>query len=194
MIYVPTHVFFTKGVGHHKEHLQSFEVALRKAGIEHLNLVSVSSIFPPNCKIVSRERGLEMLRPGQIVFTVLARNDTNEPHRMIAASVGLAVPADRTNYGYLSEHHSFGQNENEAGDYAEDLAATMLATTLNIPFDPERNYDERKEVYRMSGKIINSRNTTQTARGQKDVWTTVIAAAVFCFASNSRPFPTLDQK
>jgi arginine decarboxylase len=179
---VPTHVFFTKGVGRHSERLQSFEIALRQAGIQHCNLVQVSSIFPPHCKIISKERGVDLLRPGQIVFTVMARNDSNEPHRMIAASVGLAVPADRSAYGYLSEHHTYGQNETQAGDYAEDLAATMLATTLGIDFDPQKNYDERKEVYRMSGKIVNSRSITQTARGHKDgLWTTVVAAAVLLF-------------
>jgi arginine decarboxylase len=178
-------VFFTKGVGVHREKLQSFEIALRKAGIAHCNLVAVSSIFPPQCKIITRADGLKLIRPGQIVFTVMARQDTNEPHRMTAASVGLAVPADRTNYGYLSEHHGFGQNERQAGDYAEDLAATMLATTLGIEFDPDRNYDERKEVYRMSGKIVQSRSITQTARGATDGrWTSVIAAAVFLFEEN----------
>ncbi len=177
---VPKKIFFTKGVGRHKEKLQSLELALRKAGIEKCNLVRVSSIFPPNCKIVSRAQGLKLLAPGQIVFCVMSTNETNEPHRMISASVGLAVPAEPNNYGYLSEHHANGETDETSGDYSEDLAASMLASTLGIEFDPERNYDERKEIYRMSGKIVTSRNTTQSARGDKNgLWSTVIAAAVF---------------
>src|SRR5439155_674983 len=43
---VPNKVFFTKGVGVHKERLASFELALRAAGVTHRNLVLVSSIFP----------------------------------------------------------------------------------------------------------------------------------------------------
>jgi len=70
---VPKYMFFTKGVGMHKQRLQSFEIALRKAGIEKFNLVRVSSIFPPNCKIISREKGLAMLKPGQIVYCVMAQ-------------------------------------------------------------------------------------------------------------------------
>jgi arginine decarboxylase len=177
---VPKKIFFTKGVGRHKEKLQSLELALRKAGIEKCNLVRVSSIFPPNCKIVSRAQGVKLLEPGQIVFCVMSTNETNEPHRMISASVGLAVPAEPNNYGYLSEHHANGETDQTSGDYSEDLAASMLASTLGIEFDPEKNYDERKEIYRMSGKIVTSRNTTQSARGDKNgLWSTVVAAAVF---------------
>ncbi|MDP6924968.1 MAG: arginine decarboxylase, pyruvoyl-dependent [Candidatus Scalindua sp.] len=177
---VPKKVFFTKGVGRHKEKLQSLELALRKAGIEKCNLVRVSSIFPPNCKIVSRAQGTKLLEPGQIVFCVMSTNETNEPNRMISASVGLAVPAEPNNYGYLSEHHANGETDETSGDYSEDLAASMLASTLGIEFDPEKNYDERKEIYRMSGKIVTSRNTTQSARGDKNgLWSTVVSAAVF---------------
>lgn len=179
-IMVPKYVFFTKGVGIHREKLASFESALRDAGIEKYNLVRVSSIFPPECRIISRQRGKEMLRPGQIVFCVLAEAATNEPGRLVAASIGLAVPADGDQYGYLSEHHSFGETDEKAGDYAEDLAATMLATTLGLEFDPESAYDERKEIYRMSRKIVRSQNITQSARCDKHGrWTTCLAAAVF---------------
>ncbi|UJS16584.1 MAG: arginine decarboxylase, pyruvoyl-dependent [Candidatus Jettenia sp.] len=177
---IPRLVFFTKGVGKHKDKLQSFELALRKAGIEKCNLVRVSSIFPPNCKIITREQGVAMLKAGQVIFCVMSENSTSEPNRMISSSVGMAVPSEHAHYGYLSEHHAFGETEEKSGDYAEDLAATMLASTLGIEFDPAKNYDERKEIYRMSGKIVKTRNITQAARGDKNgLWTTVVAAAVF---------------
>jgi len=177
---IPKKVFFTKGVGKHKEKLQSLELALRKAGIEKCNLVKVSSIFPPNCKIMSRAQGVKLIKPGQIAFCVMSINSTNEPNRMISASVGLAVPAEPNHYGYLSEHHAYGETDEKSGDYAEDLAASMLASTLGIEFDPEKNYDERKEIFRMSGKIVKTRNTTQSAIGDKrGLWSTVVAAAVF---------------
>lgn len=177
---MPKYVFFTKGAGKHKDKLQSFELALRKAGIEKYNLVRVSSIFPPKCKIITTIKGQAMLDDGEIVFCVMSENSTNEPNRMVSASIGLAVPSEPNHYGYLSEHHAFGETDEKAGDYAEDLAASMLATTLGIEFDPAKNYDERKEIYRMSGQIIKSRNTTQSAIGDKTgLWTTVVAAAIF---------------
>ncbi|HUU10110.1 MAG TPA: arginine decarboxylase, pyruvoyl-dependent [Phycisphaerae bacterium] len=177
---VPKSVFFTKGVGIHREKLASFEAALRDAKIEKYNLVRVSSIFPPQAKVIPCKRGIERLRPGQIVFCVMADTATNEPGRLMAASIGLAVPADGKQYGYLSEHHSFGETDEKAGDYAEDLAATMLATTLGLEFDPESAYDERKEIYRISGKIVRTQNITQSARCHKNgLWTTCIACATF---------------
>ena len=179
---VPRRIFFTKGVGKHKERLTSFELALRDAGIASQNLVRVSSIFPPNCKLISRTQGLKYLHHGEVVFTVVAENSTREPHRLMAASIGVAIPADRNTYGYLSEHHSFGETEDQAGDYAEELAAEMLATTLDVEFDPDRSWDEKKEIYRISNKIVRTANVTQSAIGDKrGLWTTVLASAVMIF-------------
>jgi arginine decarboxylase len=177
---VPKKVFFVKGVGVHKDRLASFELALRDAGIQQCNLVYVSSIFPPGCKIIPAEEGKKYLRPGQITYCVMARNETNEPNRLISAAVGLAVPADKEAYGYLSEHHAYGEKGAVAGEYAEDLAATMLATTLGVPFDPNQAWDERKQVYMASGNIFKTSHVCQSAEGNKDgLWTTVLAAAVF---------------
>jgi arginine decarboxylase len=182
---IPKLVFFTKGVGVHKEYLESFELALRDAGIQKCNIVNVSSILPPGCKLISRDKGLQLLSPGEITFCVMARNTTNEPNRMIAASVGMAAPADKESYGYLSEHHSFGETDEKAGEYAEDLAATMLATTMGIQFDINMAWNERKQIYETSGLIIKTSNITQSARGHKDgLWTTVVAAAVFLGEGN----------
>lgn len=177
---IPKKVFFTRGVGRHKERLESFELALRDAGVEKFNLVRVSSIFPPGCKVVSREVGLRQLAPGEIVFCILSENQSNEPRRLLAASVGYAIPRDKNAYGYLSEHHSFGERDEQAGDYAEDLAASMLATTLGLDIDPDKAYDERKQVWKLSGQIVKTKNITQSAVVGKDgKWTTVLAAAVF---------------
>jgi len=172
-------MYLTKGVGRHKERLASVEMALRRAGIAPFNLVKVSSIFPPGCKIISRKEALKELKPGQVVHTVMSEISTREPHRLISASVGIAIPKDRNQYGYLSEHHATGQTDSIAGDYAEDLAAEMLATILDLDFDPDSNYDEKKEIWRISGKIIRTRNVTQSAIGNKNgLWTSCIAAAV----------------
>ena len=178
-MFVPTRIFLTKGVGKHRERLSSFELALRSAGIASCNLVRVSSIFPPHCKLISRTEGLKQLRPGQVTFVVLSENSTREPHRLIAASIGLALPADKSMYGYLSEHHSFGETEDRAGEYAEELAAEMLATTLDVEFDPDLNWDEKKEIYRISNKIVRTMNITQSAVGDKrGLWSTVLTAAI----------------
>lgn len=176
----PKRAFLTKGFGVHKHRLASFELALRDAQIEKFNLVSVSSILPPNCKIIPKDEGVKQLGAGEIVHCVLARNDTNEPHRLVAAAVGTAVPVNEENYGYISEHHSYGEDKETAGEYAEDLAATMLATTLGIEFDIDSAWQDRENVYKTSGHIIDTTHYCQTAHGDPEgKWTTVVAALVF---------------
>lgn len=176
--FVPKRIFFTHGVGHHRESLRSFEIALRHAGIEKCNLVHVSSILPPHCQIISPEEGLKYLEPGQVVFCVLARSTSNEPHRLLASSIGCAIPADPEKYGYLSEHHAFGQTEEEAGDYAEDLAASMLATSMGLTFNDDDSWDEKEQHWKISGEIVETLNETATAVVEQHGYTTVVSAAV----------------
>jgi arginine decarboxylase len=182
MALVPKEMIFTKGMGQHRHNLQSFELALRQAGIAHCNLVRVSSIFPPGCKIIPRKAGLKKLQPGQITHVVLAEARTDEPGRLLAAGIGLALPAGGEKYGYISEHHGFGMTARKCADLVEDMAASMLASTLGIEFDPDTAYDERREIYRMSGQIVRTQAVVQTAKAEKNgLWTTVLAAAVFIY-------------
>jgi arginine decarboxylase len=177
--FVPKKIFLTSGSGTHRERLSAFEMALRDARIARYNLVNVSSIFPPHCKLVEREEGLDELTPGQITFAVLSRLETNEPSRLIAASIGVAIPKETNQFGYLSEHHAYGQNEQVAGDYAEDLAASMLATILGVPFNPDTAWDEQRAQWQVSGKIVKTTNVTKTAEGPEDgKWVSVVTAAV----------------
>jgi arginine decarboxylase len=178
---IPTKAFLTKGVGEHKDKLASFELALRNAGIEKCNLVYVSSILPPHCELLTKDEGVKMLKAGQITFCVMARSETNEPNRLVSSAIGLATPADSNHHGYISEHHGYGETEKKAGEYAEDLAATMLASTLGIEFDPNTAWEEREQVYKASGQIFKTTHNCQSAAGNADgLWTTTVSAVVFC--------------
>src|ERR687891_2189517 len=165
--YLPKVMFFTKGKGIHKDYLTSFQLALNDAQISDVNLVSVSSIMPSQCRIVSVQEGRRHIIPGQIVFSVMARSATNEPNRLIASSIGLARPSNNNHYGFLSEHHSTGETAQKAGDYAEDMAMEMLATTMGLPNDDSLTWDEKQEQWRLSGKIYKTQNFTQSAEGHK---------------------------
>lgn len=180
-MFVPKKMFFTKGVGHHRYELRSFEMALRDAGIEKSNLVYVSSIYPPECKTISRAEGIKEIVPGMITFAVMARSTSNEPRRLVASSIGCALPSNSSDYGYLSELHTFGKTEKEAGDEAEDLAAAMIATTFGIEFDEDKSWDEKEESFCLHDKIYKTMNVTQSAVVEKGGYTTTIAAAVLLF-------------
>jgi arginine decarboxylase len=186
MFPLPSRVFLTRGVGTHRQQLSAFEYALRDADIEQQNLVSVSSILPPRCELVSRETGITTLSPGEITFCVMARAETNEPGRCITAGIGLARPKDSAHYGYIAEHHGFGMSEPETNEYVEDLAATMLASTLGI----DAAWDERKSVYEMSNLIVDTQSIAAAIQGAPSGdWTCVVAVAVFLFAPGRSPSP-----
>jgi arginine decarboxylase len=190
MFPIPKCVFLTRGIGVHRHLLTAFEYALRDADIEQQNLVTVSSILPPHCELITPTAGVATMSPGEITFCVMARAETNESGRRIAAGIGLARPKDPAHYGYISEHHGFGMTEAEIRDYVEDLAATMLASTLGIEFDPSAAWDERKRVYEMSDLIVDSLSVTAAAEGASNGdWTCAVAAAVFRFAPPTRTQP-----
>jgi arginine decarboxylase len=175
----PSRIFLTRGIGRHKEKLASFELALREAGISPHNLVKISSIYPPHCRLISREEGLTYLNPGQILHLVMSECATDEAHRWIAAAIGVARPNTPDHYGYLAEYHSFGQDAHEAGHHAEDLAAFMLATIVGQDFDLSEIWEEEKNVYRISDTLeMTTQSVTQTGQGEADLWTTALAAAV----------------
>jgi len=175
---LPSKIFLTRGQGRHKEKLVSFEMALREAGIAPFNLVRVSSIYPPRCRFVSKETGLKLLEPGQILFVVLSENATDEPRGLISASIGMAVPDDPSRYGYLAEHSDFGKSEKETGRHTEYLAAEMLATKLGEKLREPDGGKPTKAFKISNGLSLKTRSVTQTARGESGLWTTALAAAV----------------
>lgn len=156
---IPKKLFFTSGVGRHEDRLASFGMALRDAGIECLNLVTVSSIVPPGCLIIPKKEGISELNPGEIVFVVLSRNSSGDAGRLISTSIGCALPDDVSRFGYLAEHHIFDKNGEETLKYACGIAAKMCA---NLPGDTDI-------------RIAGIAKDAVADHG----WTTVICAAVF---------------
>ena len=176
---VPKNIFLTKGIGVSREKLTSFELALRDAGIASLNLIEVSSILPPNCSFVNKEEGSKSLYPGQIVPVVLARSDSNKVGDLVSSGVGVAVPRDKSDYGYLSEHHCIGMDNLQMEEYVEDLAAEMLATTCGLEFDPDASWDEKRELWSIDNRIVKTRSEVQTGVvNSEGHWTTTIVAEV----------------
>jgi arginine decarboxylase len=175
---VPSKVFLVRGQGRHKEKLVSFEKALREAGIAPFNLVRVSSIYPPHCRFVSKAAGLKLLKPGQILFVVLSENATDEPGRLITASIGVAVPDDPSHYGYLAEHSDIGKSQRETGLHTEYLAAEMLATKLGMKLKEPPPGKPSSSFHVSNGLALKTRSMTEAATGEAGLWTTALAAAV----------------
>ncbi len=155
-ILIPKKVFFVSGAGKHKDPLVSFELALRDAGIEKFNLVPVSSILPPGCEFVDKKEGLSQLKPGQIVFTVMAKYTSNEKGKKIFASIAAAKPEDETKNGYVAEHS--GEWYEGASDHAEEIASYLVESAFNTKATKKLSVHKVAEV---------------------EDYTTVVSAAVF---------------
>lgn len=177
---IPKELFLTKGKGVHVHRLQSFELALRDAGIETCNLVPVSSIIPPKCNIISREEGIQKIKPGQITFCVLAIHRTKRAGQQIGASIGLARPKNRKSHGYIAEYHQNNCSSDTIQKQAEDLAFRMLSTTIGFSEEKEIEKSEQKKRSFQSNYELKS-VFEYDSDTMKDHWTTVLAAAVFLF-------------
>lgn len=178
-MYVPTGVFWAKGFGSHPNEIASFEMALRAARIAAFNLVPVSSIFPPPCRIVTRSQGLKRLKPGQIVHCVLSKVSSREPGQRLAASIGFAIPSDIDAYGCFFEHQATGKLAGKAGRYAADLSAEMLATLRGVRIVQSWSPERRRKAWLASGKIKRAMNVTQKTTAEAgNVYTTAVVAAV----------------
>src|SRR3989344_286771 len=129
---VPRFAFFVSGTGKHDDRLQAFDKALLSAGPLAHNLVTVSSILPAGCKIITPEEGFKLLTPGQITFCVMAKQDSNKKGKIASASVGMIRPGDSYQYGYISEFNATDKTEDEAKQIAERLAKEMYMAKLGI--------------------------------------------------------------
>jgi arginine decarboxylase len=182
---VPKRVFLAKGVGVGEKQLTSRELAMTDAGIEKVNLIKASSIIPPGCQFISPNEGKEMLRIGQMTFAIMAETSTNEPHKLIAAAIGVAKPEDENEYGFFTEieqEEGYGKTEEKASEEVMELAVHNLALSWRAPFNPKEDYDPQKKLYRIKNKNVRVSHLTQTSFGDKDgLYTTVFVAAVFLF-------------
>ena len=157
---LPRKFFLTKGIGRHRDELSSFALALENASIGKFNLVKVSSIIPPKCEFLSKEKGTQLLKPGQIVYCVLAENKTNQKDKFIAVGMGIALPKNLKDIGYVMEYASSKYSESEIGTYAENSARDMLSEQLGI-------------------NVLKSMHITHSAKEQDSLWTTTVVATVF---------------
>lgn len=137
---LPKYAFLIAGTGKHIDRLQAFDQALLDAGPLTHNIVAVSSIIPSGCKIISAKKGFSMLAPGQIVFCVMARQETNRRKGFASASIGVVKTKKSKKFGYISEYHGNATSKLQAENTAKRLAIEMLAVKLNTTvkkLDPE---------------------------------------------------------
>jgi len=112
-----TKVAATTGNAEGSTPLNAFDNALLAAGIGNVNLVKVSSIFPPAAEVVSLPR----IKPGAIVPSAYAAVTSEVPGEVVAAAVGWALPDDPAKNGIIMEFHDKATREE-----AERMIVQML--------------------------------------------------------------------
>ena len=132
---IPRKLCLTRGVGVHPDTMPGH--CARRASPSSARCAS--SIFPPHRQIVPREEGP----------AAATRRDRPDRHaecratagRRIAARIGVARTDRPRQVRNDSEHHTYGRPSMEAGDYAEDLAATMRprSVSVSMPKDSSGN-------------------------------------------------------
>jgi arginine decarboxylase len=185
MSFIPRRLFFTAGVGQHELERVALQHAMRQAGVSQCNLVKVSSILPPETQIITRAEGVRLLRPGNIVFAIIAQAQTNEPHQRITPAIAWANPDKRGVPGFIAEVEedlAKGKSEETAADQVGEEAITILAETLRVKVDPKRKWDRRKRTTRIGrtnvgiGYLAASTEGPEERDGQNDFAAAVVIA------------------
>ena len=182
--FVPEKVFFFKLKWFHEDELVSFELALRDAGVEMFNFVPVSSIYPPNCEVVDYQEWIKYLKPGQIVFCVMARYSSNKPGEKIFSSVWCAFPKDKSKWWYFTEYHGTisGLKQKIENDKKIKTAIDFFGVNLEWEIDWWK-YAEQSARYMLETgfeqEVESSQSIYQEAIVPENKWATVLSIAVF---------------
>jgi hypothetical protein len=67
------------------------------------------AFFRRAAKSYQKKKVSRLSNQGRSYLQFTNREGTNEPNRQVAASVGVAILAEPSMHGYLSEHHSCGE-------------------------------------------------------------------------------------
>jgi arginine decarboxylase len=143
---MPTRVFFTSGTAVHTTQRGAMQRAMNDAGVGECNLVKTSSVIPPGCEIITRERGLRLLRAGNIVHAVIAQGQTSEPHQRVTPALCWAQPEDSELPGYIAEVEedlTMGKNPKTATDEAGEALLTIMAEKAAARVDARKLWAER---------------------------------------------------
>ena len=102
---MPTRYFLASGASDGYTPLNAFDGALLQAGIGNTNIVKMSSIVPPHCKLVAPIA----LPPGALVPTAYAAITSDVPGEIISAGIAVALPEDENQNGLIMEYSAKGE-------------------------------------------------------------------------------------
>lgn len=183
LAFVPTRVFFTAGRGVHEHERVAVQHALREAGVADCNLVKVSSVLPPGVRVIDRAEAEKLLKPGNVVFAVIAQAVTQEPHQRLSVGVGWAIPDKPGVPGYISEveeEQAKGLGGEAATAEVGATALRLLAERLRAKIDAGTLWEWHKGGVAIGRVKVQTGALTQTVVGDEKGWyTAAVALAVY---------------
>lgn len=159
MAWVPTRVFMTAGVGVHELERVAVQHAMRDAGVADSNMIKVSSVMAPGLRIISREEGIRLLRPGNMVCAVIAQGQTDQPHQRVTPALAWAQPEKKGVPGYIAEVEedlAKGMSEATATKQVGEEVLELMAMRLRVKIDAERLWENRgrERMVRIGGTRV----------------------------------------
>lgn len=154
--FVPTKVCWVKGVGTHKEDKNARDAASRAAGIGKMNLVSVTSILPPDIKEITVEEFKGLVKPGQIVYAIHGVCESNVPGQKVIMGMGRCRPWEKTKAGYVSEIYEHpGIQEDVIKQRVETMALQIFADENFVGgFAAENMWKPGQTTYKVGGHTV----------------------------------------
>jgi arginine decarboxylase len=157
--------------------------ALRQAGVADCNLVKVSSVLPPGVRLIDRAEAEQLLRPGNVVFAVIAQAVTQEPHQRLSVGVGWAIPDKPGVPGYVAEveeEQGHGMSAEACADEVGATAIRLLAERLRVKCDAETLWKKRKSGLALGRTRVLADSLTETVVGdEQGRYTAAVALAVY---------------
>lgn len=123
----PKHVLVGSGRGEGNYPLLAFDLGLQDAGVGNLNLMRVTSVFPPRAELHFIEYNDPHLpEPGALTPCVYSRHDGSHGD-LIGCAIAVGIPDDPQFNGLIFETSGFGPGDQFAKDATSMVEQAMIA-------------------------------------------------------------------
>lgn len=189
LIFIPARVFFVSGTATHQLERVALQRAMREAGVADCNLVKVSSLIPPEARIIPSAEGRRLLHPGNIVHAVIAQAQTNEPHQRISTAIAWAKPDRLDVPGYIAELEedlAKGKSAATAEMTVGEEALEIMAMRLRTKVDAKRAWERRgrSRTVRIGRTTVHTGSLSVSIVGPEEQdgespWAAAFVAAIY---------------
>lgn len=129
-------IYLTTGQGTGKTQLSAFDSALQDAGVYNYNLITLSSVIPPNTTVIQQKYVTPEKDYGHRLYVVKAEHRSQETGKYIGAAIGwYQLPDGR---GVFVEHEAEGSDKNTVErTLKQDVLASLSDLCIHRNYPPD---------------------------------------------------------